>query len=110
MASTFKVQTSRNVGNTLTSVGSYTVPSATTTTVIGLSLANTYSQAISADVTVNDGANDTYIIKNVSLPTGSTLVVIGGEQKVVLQTGYSIKVRSTVSSSIDAVLSILELT
>ena len=110
MASTFKVKTSRDIGNTLTSVGSYTVPAATTATVIGLSLANTITQSVSADVTVYDGANDTYLVKNVLIPKGSTLVVVGGEQKVVLETGYTVKVRSTDANSIDAVLSVLELT
>ena len=110
MASTFKVKTSRDIGISLTSVGGYTVPVSTTSTAIGLSLSNTTSQSVSADVAVNDGVNDTYIIKNVLLPKGSTLVVIGGEQKVVLETGYSIKIKSTAVNSIDAVLSILELT
>ena len=110
MASTFKVKTSRDIGNSLTPVGSYTVPAAATATVIGLSLANTVTQSVSADVALNDGSNDTYLIKNVLVPKGSTLVVIGGEQKVVLETGYSIKVKSTNTSSLDAVLSVLELT
>ena len=110
MASTFKVKTSRDIGNTLTSVGGYTVPGSTTATVIGLSLSNTTSQSVSADVALNDGVNDTYLIKNVLLPKGSTLVVVGGEQKVVLETGYTIKIKSTSISSIDAVLSVLELT
>ena len=111
MTSNFTVQTSRSIGTTLTAIGSYTVPSSATggATVIGLSIANTTIAPVNANVSINDGTNDTYIMKNVNLPNGSTLVIIGGEQKVVLLSGYSIKVQSSNASSIDAILSILEL-
>ncbi len=116
MASNFYVKTSRNIGTTFETIGNYTVASATQTTVIGLVVANSLSGgALSAsqifiDAVVNDGTNNTYIIREVLLPGGSSIILVGGEQKVVLNTGYSIKVKSSVANSADVVMSILELT
>lgn len=82
----------------------------TEVTVIGLDIANTSSSQVLVDVTLNDGTNDTYLIKEAPIPSGGSLVVIGGDQKVVLETSDSIKVKSDTASSVDVVMSILEIT
>lgn len=110
MANTFKRFTQRDVGTSLTQVGSYTVASGTQVTVIGVTVANTSSGSIQADVTHYDGSNDTYVVKSAPIPVGSSLVVVGGEQKVVLEPGDSIRVSSNASSSCDVVVSLLEIT
>ena len=110
MANTFTRKVSRGVGTALTAVGSYTVGASTQTTVIGLTVANTSASTVNIDVTLNDGVNDTYLVKDAPVPVGGALVPIGGNQKVVLITGDSIKVNSSAASSVDAVLSILEIT
>ena len=110
MANTFKRKLSRSVGASLTAVGSYTVGASTQTTVIGLTVANTTAAQVLVDATVNDGSNDTYIVKSAPVPAGGSLVIIGGDQKVVLETNDSIKVKSDTASSVDAVMSILEIT
>ena len=110
MANTFKRKLSRGVGTTPTAVGSYTVASATQVTVIGLAVSNTSSSQVLVDATVNDGTNDTYLVKQAPVPSGGALVIIGGDQKVVLEPNDSIKVTSDTASSIDAVMSILEIT
>ena len=110
MANTFKRKLSRSVGTTLTAVGSYTVAAATQVTVIGLAVSNTSSAQVLVDATVNDGTNDTYLIKQAPVPSGGALVIIGGDQKVVLETNDSIKVKSDTASSVDVVMSILEIT
>lgn len=110
MANNFKRKLSRSIGTTLTSVGSYTVPASTEVTVIGLDIANTSSSQVLVDATVNDGSNDTYLIKEAPIPSGGSLVVIGGDQKVVLEPSDSIKVKSDTATSVDVVLSILEIT
>lgn len=109
MASTFKRSTSRGVGTTLTAVGSYVVPPSTQTTVIGLSLCNTTGSAVTVDCTHNDGANDTYLVKGATVPAGTALVIIGGDQKQVLMVGDTIKVKSSVATSVDVVMSYLEI-
>lgn len=110
MANTFTRKVSRSIGTSATAVGSYTVGSSTQTTVIGLTLANRTGSQVLADVTLNDGSNDTYMVKDAPIPAGSSLVVVGGDQKVVLVTNDSIKVTSDTASSIDAIMSILEIT
>jgi len=110
MANTFKRYASRDVGTSAVTIGSYTVGASTQTTLIGLTVANTTSSVIAVDVQHNDGANDTYIVKDAPVPAGSSLVVVGGDQKVVMETGDSIKVTSDTATSADAYMSLLEIT
>ncbi len=110
MANVFETFTSRAVGNSLTAVGGHTVGGSTTETCIGLTVSNILGASVSVTVTYNDGSNDTNIIKNAPLPSGSSLVPIGGDQKIVLTTGDSIKVSANTASSIDAVMSVLQQT
>jgi len=110
MANTFKRKLSRSIGTSLTSVGSYTVAASTQVTVIGLTVANTTASQILVDATVNDGTNDTYLVKEAPVPSGGSMIIIGGDQKVVLETNDSIKVKSDTASSVDVVMSILEIT
>ena len=110
MANSFKRKLSRSIGSSLTAVGSYTVGASTEVTVIGLVVSNTTSSQVLVDATVNDGANDTYLIKEAPVPSGGSIVIIGGDQKVVLETGDSLKVKSDTATSVDVVMSILEIT
>jgi len=110
MANTFTRKVSRSIGTSATAIDGYTVGASTQTTVIGLTLANRTASQVLVDVTLNDGANDTYMVKDAPIPAGSSLVVVGGDQKVVLGTGDSIKITSDTASSVDAIMSILEIT
>jgi hypothetical protein len=110
MANSFKRKLSRSIGTSLTAVGSYTVGAATEVTVIGLAVANTSASQVLVDATLNDGSNDTYLIKEAPVPSGGSIVIIGGDQKVVLEVGDSIKIKSDTASSVDVVMSILEIT
>lgn len=110
MANTFKRYVSQSIGTTPTTVGSYTVGASTQTTLIGLTVANRTASVISVDVQHNDATNDTYIVKGAPVPAGSSLVVVGGDQKVVMETGDSIKVTSDTATSADVVMSLLEIT
>ena len=113
MANTFKLKTDTAVGTTLTTV--YTVPSSTTTIVIGCTLANIHATAnLNADVQIvtaassGENGDDVYVIKGVPVPNSSSLEIIEG--KIVLETGDAIKVRSDTASSVDVALSVLEQT
>ena len=110
MANTFLNKTSRNIGTSPVTVGSYTVGASTQTTLIGLTAANVTGGAVTVDIYLNDGANDTYIVKSAPVPSGGTLVAVGGDQKVVMETGDSIRVVSNTASSIDIIMSLLEIT
>ena len=110
MANTFARKLSRNVGTSPVTVGSYTVGAATQVTVIGMSVANTTGSDVTADIALFDGANATYLGKTIPIPTGGALVMFGGEQKLVMVTGDSIQVTSSAATSLDVVMSILEIT
>lgn len=108
MTSAFKSAIVTGVGTTSTTV--YTAPSATVATVIGLSISNTSTNQVDIEVTLTKGATTAFLIKNAPLPVGSSLVIIGGDQKVVLETGNYIQIKSSVAASVDTIMSILELT
>jgi hypothetical protein len=61
-------------------------------------------------VFVQNGANLHYIVKNAPITTGGALVPIGGDQKLVLQTNDNVKVQSDSVNSVDAFMSIMEIT
>lgn len=108
MASTFKNSITAGIGTSETSV--YTVPSATTATIIGLTVANTTGSDVTCDVVVADTSSSTnvYVVKAANVPTGGALVPIGGDQKVVLEETDVLKVTSSNASSLDVTVSILE--
>ena len=54
--------------------------------------------------------NDISLCKNIPIPSGSTVVLVGGDQKLVMETGNLLKVKSSAASSLDVVMSILEIT
>lgn len=110
MANTFKRYASRDVGTSAATVGSYTVGASTQTTLIGLTVANKTASVIAVDIIHNDGSNDTYVVKGAPVPAGGSLVAVGGDQKIVLETGDSIKAVSDTASSADVLMSLLEIT
>jgi hypothetical protein len=110
MANTFTRKLSRGVGTTAESVGSYTVAANTKVVIVGLTVTNTSGSAITANVFINDGAANTSVVTNAPISSGASLVPIGGDQKIVLITGDSLRVQSSTASSVDAILSIMEIT
>ena len=109
MANAFKNRTLRSVGTSPVDVGAV-VGSSTQTTLIGMTVANITSGVISVTVTLGDGTNTTNLVKDAPIPTGGSLIVVGGDQKVVLMTGDKITVTSNTASSADVIMSFLEIT
>lgn len=107
MANTFNSYTSKDVGTSAATV--YTVPALTTTTVIGLSVANTSAADITVDVYVTRSAVNVYIAKTATVPVGGTFILSGGDQKVVLLAADALKVVSSAATSADVIVSVLEL-
>lgn len=108
MANTFKSYPSKNVGTSAATI--YTCPSSTQTTLIGLSVANTSSAPITCDAYITRSAVDYYLIKAATVPVGSSLVIVGGDQKVVLEPSDVLKVVTSAASSADVACSLLEIT
>ena len=108
MANTFKLKTKANVGITTQNV--YVVPSATTTVVIGITLANTSGSGCIVGVGITrPSTDDVKLLKNAPIPQGSTLEFMQGN-KVVLETSDTITVNSDTNNSIDASSTIMEIT
>lgn len=110
MANIFYRKMSANVGTSATTIGSYTVGSNTKAVVLGLTLANRAGSTINADVYINNGADSYYLVKGAPINVGGALVPIGGDQKLVLQTGDNVIIKSDSATSLDAVMSIMEIT
>jgi hypothetical protein len=111
MADTFKLKTKVGIGTTAVPI--YTVPTtvpATTTVIIGLLLANTHSATVKGTVQIvtSSAADDPTILKAIPIPLASTFELMGGN-KLVLQEGDILKVTSDIAGSIDASLSIMEM-
>ena len=100
MANTFKLKTKANVGITTQNV--YVVPSATTTVVIGITLANTSGTGCLVGVGITrPSTDDVKLLKNAPIPQGSSLEFMAGN-KVVLETADTITGDSDQNNSIDA--------
>ena len=107
MASTFKSTVAKDIGTSAVTV--YTTPAATQTTIIGLSVCNVSGESVNVDVTFVKGATTVFLAKRIPVPVGSTLVLVGGDQKIVAEAGNQVRVTSSAAASIDAICSILEI-
>ena len=117
MANTFKTVTKASVStDSANTTTIYTVPSATTSIVLGMMLANKHSASINVTVklsssTSNTGAAqnaDVQLLTSVAVENGSSLEIMSG-QKYVLQTGDAIEVFAG-NANIDVILSYMEIT
>lgn len=108
MPNTFKSFANKNVGTSAATV--YTCPSATQTTLIGLSMANTSTSPITTDAYITRSAVNYYLVKGANVPVGGSLVIVGGDQKVVLQSSDVLYIVNSAASSGDCFASLLEIT
>ena len=83
-------------------------------TVIGMTIANITSGVINVSVKLFHNVTATFIVQDAPIPAGGSLVVAGGDQKLVLwyhnSYGNVLKVRSNTLNSMNVVLSYLEST
>jgi hypothetical protein len=105
----FKSKVTPNIGtsgapSTVTDV----VSSGTVQTIIGLSLANTVSTTITVSVKTNkSGGSSSFIVKDAAVLPGGTLVAVGGDQKIVLESGDTITAYASAGTSADVIVSYL---
>ena len=104
MAQNFRRYTSNDVGTsaaTLFTADSYD-------TVVGISVSNVTTSAVVASVYINDGSNDIYLVKDAPIPSGSSLQVLDGGAKFVVQASDALKVVSDTASSLDVWVSTVD--
>ena len=110
MANTFKNKVYNGTSSTSASAEMlvYTVPSATTTVVIGLTLANTSSAQINASIKLHS-TEPVFLAKDIPIPVGSSFEFMAGN-KIIMETGHTLSVISSGANSLDTVASIMEIT
>ena len=104
MAQNFRRYTKNDVGTsaqTLFTADSYD-------TVVGISVANITTSSVIASVYINDGSNDIYLVKDAPIPAGSSLQVLDGGAKFVVESGDALKVVSDTASSADVWVSTVD--
>jgi len=108
MANVFTSYMNKDVGTSAATV--VTVGGSTQTTVIGMSCANTTTSPVTVDVYITRSAVNYYLVEGATVPVGGSLVIVGGDQKVVLIASDALKVVSSTAASIDVVTSALNIT
>ena len=104
MAQNFRRYTSNAVGTGATTV--YTAD--TYDAIVGISLSNILSTAITVSCYINDGSNNIYLVKDAPIPMGGALQVLDGGAKFVVQALDVLKVQSSDASSCDVWVSAVD--
>lgn len=112
MANVFKNKHKRKLPATNTLF--YTVPSATTTVLLGLSICNIGSTAETVDVFLDDAgggadADFAYLVKDLDVPANSTIEIFAG-QKYVLETTDELFLKASTADKLDIFMGIMEMT
>lgn len=108
MANSFTSYLNKDVGTSAATV--VTIGASTQTTIIGMSCANTSASPVTVDAYITRSGTNYYLIKGATVPVGSSLVIVGGDQKVVLVTSDVLKVVSSTAASVDVTTSVLNIT
>ena len=104
MAQDFERNIARNIGTSASTLRTANSDDA----VVGINLANVTTSQILVDVYVTVSSADYYIVKDAPIPTGSSLQVLDGGAKIVLQSGDALKIVSNTASSCDAWVSVVD--
>jgi len=107
MANTFKRKFLVSSG---TAANAIVATTSSQTTIIGMSIANITANPILANVTVTSGAtnNTFFMMYKAQIPIGSTLVPVGGDQKLVLESDDYVQVET--SGAAHVITSFVEIT
>lgn len=104
MAQNFRRYINRNITTSATTI--FTADSYDT--IVGINIANTTASAVNASVYITNTSLDYYIIKNAPIPAGSSLQVLDGGAKFVVQSGDALKIVSDTATSLDTVVSTVD--
>jgi len=120
MANNFKLYSSASISNSVLTEY-YQTPSSTTTVVLGITISNKSSAAVTASIqifsdTTNDHSlidtannTDSYLVKDAPIAQGGSTEIMEGN-KLVLQTTDGIKAIASASGAVDLLISVMEIT
>ena len=75
---------------------------------VGITVANVLTSQITVEVYITSGGNDIHIVKDAPIPAGSSLQVLDGGAKIVMESGDVLKVKSNTASSADVWVSVVD--
>jgi|TARA_Y100000401_G_scaffold85885_1_gene71170 hypothetical protein len=75
---------------------------------VGITVANVLTSQITVEVYISSGGNDIHIVKDAPIPAGSSLQVLDGGAKIVMESGDALKVKSNTASSADVWVSVVD--
>lgn len=111
MTTIFKNKVAPAIGTTPVSV--LTTASTVRATVIGLSLTNLTNEALRVSISLVDNsvapAVEAYYVKDVILPANQSLRAVNGGEKLMIAPDNQLLINSNVDSSIDAIVSYVEI-
>jgi hypothetical protein len=117
MANDFKRICTPSISNSSNST-IYAVPAgsgsaALESIVIGITMANKTTSGVTASIFLDneDGTNDVYIVKDASIPAGSSLEVMAGNKLVLMNDGSNgdnLEAIANTASAVDVTVSVLE--
>jgi hypothetical protein len=76
--------------------------------VISIRLANIAASAITADVFVTVSAADYYLVKGITIPSGSSVELIDGASRFVVVSGDALKVDCNTDNALDVWVSVVD--
>ena len=116
MANDVKRICTPSIGTSLTTI--YAVPAgpssaALESIVIGITMANKTTSGVTASIWIDneDGSNDVWIVKDASIPAGSSLEVMAGNKLVLMNDGSNadnLEALASTGSAVDVTVSVLE--
>jgi len=108
MATNFKNIIGKEIGTQRVAV--YTTPAATSTTIIGMNVANLTGSMVSVDIEIGDEASSIgHMIKGMPIPPNTAMKPIGKGEKIVLDATNTLYVTSDTTESLDVILSLVEI-
>ena len=104
MAQDFERNTANGVGTSAVTLRTANSDDA----IVGITVANVHTAQITVEVYITVSSTDIHIVKDAPIPVGSTLQILDGGAKIVMVSGDALKVKSSVNSSADVWVSVVD--
>lgn len=77
-------------------------------TILGLNICNKTYNAITADAYITWSGNNYYVFKSLALDPNTTIVAIGDNQRLIIDSNQTLNIVTSANSSIDVIVSFAE--
>ena len=105
MAQDFERRTLPQVGTVATALGA---AFDSDDAIISIRIANVTSGTVTADCYIYNGSANIYLVKGITIPTGSSVELIDGASRFVIQNNDQLKVASNTSAALDVWVSVVD--